>query len=559
MSGLLWLVLSVVSLWIWNSEGQWSFHMPYGLELMIIAADLLLLAYFAYQGRVHKNRKVLSLALLQILLFLWVEAALPEEYAAALIVDRLASFMFLIINIIGGAIVLYAIRYMDYEEMSKRKQRLFVVFLTLFLSVMNLIVMSNSLMLFFFLFEATTLSSYLLIRFRGDETAHQNALKALWMNQVGGVVILLGTLVAIYGPGTIHFDTLIHSTQGAVILTVSLLSMAALVKGAQIPFDGWLLGAMVAPTPVSAILHSATMVKIAPWLILKLSPVLAGSSTGVLLSTLGGFVFAAASYLALSRSLFKEIMGYSTIALLGLMIALAALGTPEAMTLAMVLILFHALSKALLFLSAGTIEKLYHLKDTEEMKGLIAYAPQSARFILFGFVSLTLPPFGLFIVKLFAIEELARLLQNSPALLPLLLLILLGSTLLVLLYFKVTAAILSRPDDLSPSPHEEIPLGFAVPLWALTLLILLATLQLALMQNITDLSLFFIPPVIIVIAPVIFGWMHRFDRVKPYHCGERNTFDAALFYYGITEEQRRVLYIFFIFLFVSLALTGVFS
>jgi ech hydrogenase subunit A len=335
--------------------------------------------------------------------------------------------------------------------------------------------------------------------------------------------------------------------------------MAALVKGAQIPFDGWLLGAMVAPTPVSAILHSATMVKIAPWLLLQLSPALAGTATGLLLSTLGGLVFAAAAYLALSRSLFKEILGYSTISLLGLMIALAALGTPEAVTLTMVMILFHALSKALLFLGAGAVEKLHHRKDVEQMKGLVAYAPLSARFLLFGFVSLTLPPFGLFVVKLFAIEELARLLRSSPGLLPLLLAVLVGSTLLVLLYFKATAAILSRPSDLEVPVREKMPAGFAVPLWSLAFLVVWATLHLAFRQQVADLTLFFLPVAFLALAPLAFGWMRRFDRVKPYHCGEREPFDAALFYHMPGATVRRAIYGLFTLLFAAVALTGVLS
>jgi ech hydrogenase subunit A len=187
--------------------------------------------------------------------------------------------------------------------------------------------------------------------------------------------------------------------------------MAALVKGASLPFEGWLLGAMVAPTPVSAMLHSATMVKIAPYLILKLSPALALSVVGGIISVIGALVFVSASYLALSRSMFKEVLGYSTVALLGLMMALAAVGTSESIALAMALMLFHALSKALLFLSAGALERLHHAKEIGDMKGMVERSPKTVGFILFGFMSLTLPPFGLFMGKMFAIESVASLLD----------------------------------------------------------------------------------------------------------------------------------------------------
>lgn len=163
--------------------------------------------------------------------------------------------------------------------------------------------------------------------------------------------VLLGVLFALSSEGTLSLGALIASPLGPVLFALSLLAAAAFVKGAAIPFDRWLLGAMVAPTPVSAMLHSATMVKIAPFLILKLSPAIAGTLTGALVGLTGVAVFAAAGFLALSRDAFKEILGYSTIALLGLMSGLAALGG-DAAKVAMLLMLFHALSKALLIFAA---------------------------------------------------------------------------------------------------------------------------------------------------------------------------------------------------------------
>jgi ech hydrogenase subunit A len=136
---------------------------------------------------------------------------------------------------------------------------------------------------------------------------------------------------------------------------------------------------------------------------------------GWLISIIGALVFVAASYLALSRSVLKEILGYSTVALLGLMMALAAIGTQESMNLAMALMLFHALSKALLFLSAGVLERAHHAKNIEDMKGMVVSSPKTVGFILFGFVSLTLPPFGLFMGKLFAISSIASLLKEHPS------------------------------------------------------------------------------------------------------------------------------------------------
>lgn len=536
-----------------------TFSFSHTLETFLIIADVALLLFFVQQGFRFKANMVVGLALLQLLLYGLAEASLGDYSGAAMIVDRLSILMFLIINIVGGIIVFYALRYMADEAMDAFRKRLFTAYLLLFLSVMNMIVMANSLLLFFFLFEMTTLASYLLIGFRKDEVSQNNALKALWMNQVGGVVILLGTIIAITQFDTVYFDTLLASSGGYLLLGLALLSMAALVKGASLPFDSWLLGAMVAPTPVSAILHSATMVKIAPYLILKLAPALGGTLLGGVLALGGALGFVAASYLALSRSVFKEILGYSTIALLGLMMSLAAIGTEESMMLAMALIFFHAFSKALLFLSAGVLEKSFHLKNIEVMKGLAHIAPRSVGYIMFGFISLTLPPFGLFMGKLFAIESVAALMNERPWLVVVLLAIIVGSALLVLLYFKVASALLSKPSDIVPSEKEQIPFGFALPLMLLTLVGIVTTVGFILIQNDAYLTLFAVPLLFVALLPWIARTMERFDRVKVYHCGEKEGFDAALFYFEPSPKTAQVIYWGFTLIFGAVALAGVLS
>ena len=559
LSVVLLVILSATAFSIYMTPETLSFHLGHRLEWLVVGADVALLLYFIYQGLKFDARKVTALAVAQLLLYGWAESILPETAAAALVVDELSKFMFLIINVVGGIIVLYAVKYMSYEETSPFKKRLFVAYLMLFLSVMNAIVVVNSILLFFFLFEATTLASYLLIAFRNDALSRANALRALWMNQIGGVVILLGALVAIGAFETVMFSELLAESGGWLLFAVALLSMAALVKGASIPFDGWLLGAMVAPTPVSAMLHSAAMVKIAPFLMLKLAPVIGATLVGGILSVTGALVFMAASYLALSRSPFKEILGYSTVALLGLMMSLAAIGSEESMMLAQVLILFHALSKALLFLTAGVVEKRYHAKDIEAMKGLVHTAPKSVGYIMFGFISLTLPPFGLFMGKLFAITSVAALLQERPWLTVVLLGIVVGSTLLVLLYFKVASALLSRPSDTVRSEGEAMEAGFAFPLMLLALLTVAAGIGFIMIQNDALLSLFILPLLFIVALPWLVRSMERFDRTGTYHCGERGVFEAALFYFEPSERVKRLIYWGFGALFAAVALGGALS
>jgi ech hydrogenase subunit A len=316
---------------------------------------------------------------------------------------------------------------------------------------------------------------------------------------------------------------------------------------------------MVAPTPVSAMLHSATMVKIAPYLILKLAPALGATLLGGVLSIMGALVFVAASYLALSRAVFKEILGYSTVALLGLMMALAAIGMKESMMLAMVLMGFHALSKALLFLAAGVLEKQYHLKSIEEMSALVHRAPKTVGYILLGFVSLTLPPFGLFMGKLFAITSVASLLRERPLMLIVLVSMIIGSTLLVLLYFKVSSTLLSSPSDTIPTENERIPQGYNIPLNVLSVLIMGSGAGFIIIQQNILLALLALPLLFVFVLPRVMRGMERYDRAEPYHCGEKESFDSALVYYEPTVRVKQMIYWSFTLLFAAVAVVGALS
>lgn len=555
VAGAAGVLLASLSVSAWFG-GDVGYVLPHGAAVAAALLDAGLLLYFVRQGIKHASEPVWALALAQLLLFAVAELAFPHVSSPALVVDGLSRLMFLIINVVGSVIVFYAVAYMEYEHSDPARKRRFMIYLLLFLSVMNMIVVADDLLLFFLLFELTTLASYLLIGFRGDATAVGNALRALWMNQIGGIAILLGVLFALSTEGMLSLGALIASPSGPALFALSLLAAAAYVKGAAIPFDRWLLGAMVAPTPVSAMLHSATMVKIAPFLILKLSPAIAGTLTGGLVSLTGVAVFTAAGFLALSRDAFKEILGYSTIALLGLMSGLAALGG-DAAKVAMLLMLFHALSKALLFLAAGVLEKEHGLKSVEQMRGLCSLAPKTTAYIVLGFVSLTLPPFGLLLGKLFAIEAVAHDLAGHPWLIVVLLGIAVGSVLLTLLYFNVASAlIMRRGGDLLPIARERLSFGFAAPLAILALLIFAATL--GLLFEHPGAALWLPLPILLVMGlPWLLRYMARFERTDEYRCAERGSFDGALFYAPEAQGIRRRLYTLFGVLFIALGLSGV--
>jgi len=557
---LTFLVISLFSLRLFFNAETVVYNFSHFTEWLVIILDVLLLLFFAQQGFLRKNSKIAVLALFQLLLYGIAEWFLPAGDSESIIIDDLSKVMFLIINIVGGIIVLYAVKYMEYENTSPFRKKLFIAYLLIFLSIMNLVVMANNILLFFFLFELTTLASYVLIGFRKDEIGIENSSRALWMNQVGGVAILLGALAGEFWFGTAYFDKLLLATGNFVLVPIAFLSMAAFVKGAAMPFDSWLLGAMAAPTPVSAMLHSATMVKIAPFMILKFSPVLAGTLLGGVIASAGGLVFVAASYFSLSRDVFKEILGYSTIAMLGLMVMMAAIGTEESVYIAMILMIFHAVSKALLFLTAGVLEKSHHLKNISDMGGLVHFAGLSVLFMMIGFMSLVLPPFGAFMGKLFAIEAVAAELAVNVWLVVPLLCLTIGSVLLTLVYFKIVSAVLSKRADVSGYEKEKMPSGFSSPLFMLLFFLLALVLLFYEIEARFKEYLLVIPLILGALAPLL---IHKvtlgFDRAKEYHCGEKEEFEKGVFYFEPTQKTEKKIYLFFTLLFVSIGVGGFIS
>ena len=531
--------LSVVN--FFSLPNSLEISIPHQSHYIFLFIDSVLLLYFLWQGFIKKHKLVMLFALVQIILYSIVIYLSPTLISNDILVDKISSVMYLIINIVGGVIIIYALGYIEEENFSRCKKNKFIAMLFFFLSIMNFIVSTNNIEIFFLLFELTTLCSYLLIAYREDEVSVQNSLKALWMNQIGGVAILLALIVSIVQYDTLYFDILISNIDESYLLPISLLAIAAFVKGASIPFDKWLLGAMVAPTPVSAILHSATMVKIAPYLMLKLAPAMSGF-VSVTITLIGTFVFFSASLLALSKDYFKEILGLSTIALLGLMMALATIGSEEATKACLVLIVFHAISKALLFLQAGILEKVNHLKYIDDINGLINHSPLVVFFIVIGFASLSLPPFGAFIAKFMAIESIANEITANPIYVLALIFIALGSVFLTLLYFKVVTKLFAKDVNSSKEEHQEIPKLYTIPSFLLLIFLVIGiyiSLEMELLSN----SEIIVPFVLIAVVPLLFATLvfKKAHRVKEYHCGEKDELQLSMYYFDIPEVYEKAI------------------
>ncbi len=377
-------------------------------DTIILVLELVLLAYFVYVGVVRKHVLVLGLGALQLVLFTLLKFVwLPSGFKVqpALYIDLLAVVMCLVISVVGALIVIYGLNYMQNHErhlkLSATRQHIFFFFLVGFLGAMNGVVFANSLLWLFFFWELTTLCCYHLIRHDLTEEAEQSALRALWMNLFGGVALLTGMALTYQASGTLSLldITGLGAVGSVLLLPLALFCLAGFTKAAQVPFQRWLLGAMVAPTPVSALLHSSTMVKAGVYLVLRLAPAYEGTYLTAVLAVFGAFVFMVTSLLAISQRISKRVLAYSTISSLGLVICLAGINTGLAIAAAVALIIFHAVTKGLLFLVVGIVEQDIHSRDIEDMEGLTTRLPLVSGLAILGMIVILFVPFGVLFTK----------------------------------------------------------------------------------------------------------------------------------------------------------------
>ncbi|HEY8353389.1 MAG TPA: monovalent cation/H+ antiporter subunit A [Methylophilaceae bacterium] len=295
--------------------------------------------------------------------------------------DGLGLLFSVLILGIGLLVVLYAYYYLPPHDRLGR----FYAQLLLFMSAMLGIVLSENLLLLVMFWEVTSLSSFLLIAYKSEAQESRIAARmALAVTGGGGLallagVILLGQIVGSYELSSVlsAADDIRASRLYPVILTLILLG--AFSKSAQFPFHFWLPNAMAAPTPVSAYLHSATMVKAGVFLLARLFPVLSGTEAWlVAVSATGAITLVYGAYMALHRNDFKGLLAYSTVSHLGLITLLFGLGTPMSVVAGVFHIINHAIFKASLFMAAGIIDHECGTRDMRRVSGLFRLMPITA-------------------------------------------------------------------------------------------------------------------------------------------------------------------------------------
>lgn len=379
---------------------------PEKISLAMLVCEAVISLYLLWVSVRTKRPLIGLLALAQagLLLPLELGGGHHAEVAKYLVLDQFTIILTLIIGVVGGLICLYALDYMQefhvthHPEMPDGRRHFFAI-LFIFLGAMFGLVFSNTLIWVYFFWEITTLCSFWLIGYKGTEESKRNAQRALLMNLAGGLAFAIALFVLIRNNGPIEIDQVVASKPALVLLPVALLAFAGITKSAQLPFSSWLLGAMVAPTPVSALLHSSTMVNAGVYLVLRVAPVLQGTLAGILVALVGGLTFLITSFAAITASDAKKVLAYSTIANLGLIVLCGGIGTHEAVWAGVLLIVFHAIAKGLLFLCVGVVEHKIHSRNIDDMAGLILKMPRISVMLQIGMAGMFLAPFGMLISK----------------------------------------------------------------------------------------------------------------------------------------------------------------
>jgi len=433
-----------------------------GVNQLILALDALLLVVFIGIGVWRKSAIVAILGVCQLLPLLYFEMNF-ETYnegggkAFTFALDYLSLVFVLISSIIGSLIALYAVKYMEDEH----KQGQFMCLILAFLGVMNGAVFSNNMLHLYFFWECTTFCCYFLIAHEGNKISLENAKWAAEVTMAGGAALLLGTIMfQLYNTRTISLAAIVSctnipGTDIIVALPLFFASMAAFTISAQVPFQSWLRGAMDAPTPVSALLQSSTMVNLGVYMVIRMAPAIHQFPwLALMIAVVGGYSFVSTALLAIHERRMKRLLALSTVGNLGLIIMLAAIGTPESIAAAVILTLFHAISKALLFLSAGTVQKLFGRNDMDGTEGQFRRVPSIFSAFFIGILTMFLAPFGVFIAKYAAITESA----SNPFLV---IMVVIGSIACEVFYVRWlgrTMALTGKPVEKKTSPIMTYPM-----------------------------------------------------------------------------------------------------
>jgi NADH-quinone oxidoreductase subunit L len=347
-----------------------------------------LVAFLGLWGRDPEEREHLSTA------YTWLAAG-DFEVGMEIMVDPLSTVMMLIVSGVGGLIVWYSMGYMAGDD----EERRYFAYMSVFVFSMLLLVQAGNFLLLLVGWGLVGLASYLLIGFwHHRPEAVAAAKKAFVMNAIGDATFALAVVLLIWQSGALDFVSVFEEAGGLDSTTVNLVALGllggAVAKSAQIPLHTWLPDAMEGPTPVSALIHAATMVTAGVYLLVRAHPIFeAAPDVQALAAILGTATLLVAGLVALVQWDIKRVIAYSTMSQIGYMFLGAGIG---AYGFAIFHLMTHAFFKALLFLAAGVV--IHHLADEQDIRrmgGLKDALPRTHLAFLVGTIALVgLPPFA---------------------------------------------------------------------------------------------------------------------------------------------------------------------
>ncbi|WP_418140436.1 putative monovalent cation/H+ antiporter subunit A [Marinobacter sp. MA] len=318
-------------------------------------------------------------------------------------VDGLSLVFALLISVIGTFILIFAGSYLKGHQ---DLVRFYVVMLSFMASMLGL-VLSDNLITFFVFWELTSITSYMLIGFNHEDAeARKCALQGLFVTAGGGLVLMAGLILLIFITGSYSFSEILASDlaiheHGYYTAAAICILIGAFTKSAQVPFHFWLPNAMAAPTPVSAYLHSATMVKAGVYMLARLNSSMDGGALwSYSLMFFGAATMLTGAYLAFSSTGIKKVLAYSTVMALGTLTMLIGIGTEKAIIAFVCVLVAHSLYKGALFMLAGALDHETGTKDITKMGGLWRSMPRTA--VIAGLAAMSLaglPPLFGFVAK----------------------------------------------------------------------------------------------------------------------------------------------------------------
>jgi NADH-quinone oxidoreductase subunit L len=356
-------------------------------------------AFFALLGRGEEDRATVTTA------WTWLSAG-DFQVGLSLLVDPLSVFMALVVSGVGALIVAYSLGYMH----GAAEERRYFAYMALFVFSMLVLVLGGNFLLLLAGWGLVGLSSYLLIGFEHERPAAVAAAKkAFVMNALGDALMVMALFLLVFRTGTLDFGGAFAAVGGLSDTAVNLIALGllggAVAKSAQIPLHTWLPDAMEGPTPVSALIHAATMVTAGVYLIVRTHPIFESAwAVANLAAGIGAVTLLVAGLIALVQTDIKRVIAYSTMSQIGYMFLAAGLGAYAA---GMFHLMTHAFFKALLFLAAGiVIHALAGQQDMRLMGGLGRYLPVTRVAFLVGALALVgIPPLSGFFSKDFVLAS----------------------------------------------------------------------------------------------------------------------------------------------------------